>query len=321
MLLPVSTIYRMSKPFLTLRYSPSLEYLSASWLHPISSPLYRQGIRTIAVCVARLGVKLVYNDLSRAGAPTKQDQCCTASFLKQALAKTPLRRSAKVIPTDEPRWQEYKSLTQQAKDLPYETGIFSCGTEATSWLFAGIKKKSCAPDDLLAIPMSDNLPDLTNLPLSSSSPEQPVSTGPPAEGNVMLFRTDFVEVNLCQQQRILLVCWLRPVISWEYRQGIEEAGRFLLEYRLEKLLINNQRLGVLNIDDQNWLAATSIRLIAQSNLKRLAVISSSDILQQLTDETLDARVKSADLQFHTRYFFWEDEALEWLALSFEAPEL
>ena len=43
-----------------------------------------------------------------------------------------------------------------------------------------------------------------------------------------------------------------------------------------------------------------------------APVFSTDMLQQLTNEVLDSRVKEQTPYFHTQYFLSEQEALEWL---------
>ncbi|MBF8962945.1 hypothetical protein I0P70_06790 [Pontibacter sp. FD36] len=129
---------------------------------------------------------------------------------------------------------------------------------------------------------------------------------------VCCLSTDFVEIIHNPLYAMLLVRWLRPVQSHEYRFGIEETGRVLLELGLEKLIVNNQRMGVLTMDDQGWLASISIRMISQSKLKQLAIISSTDFFQQHTNEKLDSRVKEQTPFFDTQYFLIEREGLEWL---------
>ncbi|PKV76262.1 hypothetical protein [Pontibacter ramchanderi] len=139
-------------------------------------------------------------------------------------------------------------------------------------------------------------------------------TSTPSENlqQVYLLSNDFVEIIHDALHATLLVRWLRPVQSHEYRLGIEETGRVLLKLGLEKLLVNNQRMGVLTMDDQGWLAAISIRMISQSNLKQLAIISSTDFFQQHTNEKLDSRVKEQTPFFDTQYFLMEREGMEWL---------
>ncbi|MBX0332548.1 hypothetical protein K3G39_04780 [Pontibacter sp. HSC-14F20] len=137
-------------------------------------------------------------------------------------------------------------------------------------------------------------------------------TPPSNSQQVSLLAMDYVEVLHDTLHRLLIVRWLRPVKSHEYRFGIEETGRFLLAFGLEKLLVNNQRMGVLTMDDQGWLASISIEVISKSNLEKLAIISSTDFLQQFTNETLDVRVKQETPFFDTQYFLEEQEGIEWL---------
>ncbi|WP_148561780.1 hypothetical protein [Pontibacter korlensis] len=129
-----------------------------------------------------------------------------------------------------------------------------------------------------------------------------------------LYSTSFVEITLDVHNQLLLVNWLRPVLSDEYRKGIEETGRVLLAQSLEKLLVNNQRMGVLTVDDQGWLAKISVEVISKSNLKQLAIVSSTDVLQQITNEVLDKKVKDETPYFDTQYFISEEDALEWLIM-------
>ncbi|WP_128396946.1 hypothetical protein [Botryobacter ruber] len=137
------------------------------------------------------------------------------------------------------------------------------------------------------------------------------STGT-GSGRLVLLETSFVEIVLDKRHVLLCVRWLRQVTSSEYRHGTRETGRFLLDLGLELLLVNNQRMGVLTIEDQGWLARISIEVISRSRLQRLAIVSSTDMLQQLTNEVLDSRVKEETPHFYTQYFLSEQSALEWL---------
>lgn len=131
----------------------------------------------------------------------------------------------------------------------------------------------------------------------------------------LLYHTDYVDITFDKPNHLLLVCWRRSVKSHEYRDGIEETGRHLLRLDVEKLLVNNQRMGVLTMDDQGWLAKISIEVISNSHLRYLAIVSSTDALQQMTNEVLDKRVKVAAPAFITQYFLSEEDALEWLVAA------
>ncbi|WP_139217765.1 hypothetical protein [Pontibacter chinhatensis] len=131
----------------------------------------------------------------------------------------------------------------------------------------------------------------------------------------LLYHTDYVDIIFDKPNNLLHVCWRRSVKSHEYRDGIEETGRHLLRLDVGKLLVNNQRMGVLTMDDQGWLAKISIEVISKSHLKYLAIVSSTDALQQMTNEVLDKRVKVKAPPFITQYFLSEEDALEWLVAA------
>jgi hypothetical protein len=109
--------------------------------------------------------------------------------------------------------------------------------------------------------------------------------------------------------------WLKPPASRQYRYGMLKAGRALREHRLERVLLNNQRLGILTLEDQGWLITTSIEVLAKCHLKRLAVVTSHDALQQMSSDAIGCKLKEANLPYVTRYFLSEEEANEWLLLE------
>ena len=131
-------------------------------------------------------------------------------------------------------------------------------------------------------------------------------------GHSRLINSDFLEITDNRKEGILLARWLRNVQSREYRSGIEQIEHILLKQGIDKLLVNNQRMGVLTMDDQGWLAEISIKVFSSISLKKLAVVSSTDCMQQYTNEILDKRVKEATPYFSTEYFLSEREGLEWL---------
>ncbi|MBD1395535.1 hypothetical protein H9Q13_00015 [Pontibacter sp. JH31] len=54
------------------------------------------------------------------------------------------------------------------------------------------------------------------------------------------------------------------------------------------------------------------KIISKSTLRLLAIVSSTDFVQQLTNERLDARVKESTPHFDTKYFLFESDGLEWM---------
>ncbi|MDX5437325.1 MAG: hypothetical protein LPK03_09035 [Pontibacter sp.] len=302
----------MSQSYLSIYFSRSNKYISACWQRQVSSSEYRQGIRAIAACIATLRVELVLIDFSNTGAPTAKDQACTASFLKQALSNTSLRRSAHVFSEDPAQWQAYQYVMENADKFPYQTQTFRSGEEAKAWLFEGIAANE--PEDLVSVPMPFSARSLSrSLCTPSTHPERKVAKAAPC--SIITQHLNFAKITVDIDQSLLTLTWLRPVRSREYRYAILKAERALQEHQLEKMLINKQRMGVPTLDDQSWLLNNAIKGLSRCGLRRMAILSSGDLLQQIVNDEVIHKVESTGLSYQSRYFMFEDEALEWLQLS------
>lgn len=312
----------MSLHFLKLSFSTSFKYLKAEWQRPVSSEEYRHGVRAIAVCIAKLQVQYSLIDFTKTEAPSIKDLQCTASFLQQAFQKTSLRRSARVLADTSAQWTAYKQVAEETKALPYQTDVFECCKEAKAWLFQDYDIGINEPEALIPILIDGSGPVLSEFSGLTQTEEDKEAhipnfvTSKVVDG--VLLRTDYVEATLSRQKDLLSVRWLRPVSSEEYRCGIQDAAQLFIKHKLQRLLVNKQRLGVLSIGDQSWLAKYYASMAHRSNLQRLAVVSSNDVMQQITDEPLYHKVKgSTKISFHIQYFLSEDEALEWFGLADE----
>lgn len=303
----------MSQSYLTLYFSPSKKYVTARWQRQVSSSEYRQGIRAIAACVATLRVELVLVDFSNTGAPSAKDQACTANFLKQALSNTSLRRSARVFPEDSEQWQAFQGMLESAEELPYQTNSFESAEEAKEWLFKDTTVRE--PEDLVPVPMPFSNRSLYKL-LHTPYAHPKSITAQAAPSNIITQHLNFAKITVDTGQSLLTLTWLRPVKSREYRYAILKAQRALQEHQLEKMLINKQRMGVPTLDDQSWLLNSAIEGLSRCRLRRMAILSSGDLLQQMVNDEVIHKVKSTDLSYQSRYFMFEGEALEWLKLPY-----
>ncbi|MFD2248039.1 hypothetical protein [Pontibacter ruber] len=309
----------MKPNFLTLKFSSSLKFLIASWLRPVSSEEYRDGLRVIALCTVTLKAELALMDLSQIGMPSERDLHTTALYLKQIKANTSLRRSARVLAKDKSQWLAYARVMECTEGLPYQTNAFLSNEEAESWLFEGLEIESRVLDDLITIPNNCNSAALRKLvqtePAAASiNKSVDITTQATIESEV-LYETDFVQIAMDKQKSILLLRWLRPVESTEYKVGIQKAAYFVVELKAKKVMVDNHLIGVLTIDDQRLVTKVSIKVFSEVKLERMAVISSPDTLQQITFEKLISKIEEKVPFVHTQYFFTESEALEWLILS------
>ncbi|GAB3200926.1 hypothetical protein GCM10027293_22810 [Pontibacter aydingkolensis] len=215
----------------------------------------------------------------------------------------------------------------EAKELPYETCGFKTMQAAQSWLFSGAEKDEVATEHLLFVTQESNantlIKQLQKGPASVVPTEMKVGNLASAKTNEIttISFSDFLNLNIDTCNSVLTVRWLRPVQSSEYRNGIQKVGHTLINQKLERILINNQRLGVPPLDDQNWLTKTLTDIVSASHLKRIAIVTSNDTFQQLANESVDCKIKSLGALYKPYYFFSEEEAFEWLTLKDDAFEL
>ncbi len=297
---------------LKISYCPSLKYLEAAWQQPVSSLEYRHHIRFVGICIALLKIKYILIDFTKFGNPTLVDQKSTSDFLQKALLNTTLVRSARVLSGDEQQFRVHKSIEEEGIKLPYQVKVFYSTEEGKKWLLPQQSENICSRDSIW-IPVDCNHKILRSLAASEVTATAEVQDEAKEEAtNTTVCRTDFMEIVIDLNKKLLVLRWLRIASSREYRYGILKAVRALLENKIELLLINNHRRGILTLADQTWFVSNSVAVLSKSNLQKLAIINSADAIQQMTSEAIDARMKKANLAFSSQLFLSEAEATGWL---------
>lgn len=319
---PVTLSNTSDSDILSIWFSPTVKLLCAQWLKPMSSEEYRQAVRMIARSIAFLRAELVLIDATVLNTISEDDQIWTANFLREALSKSSIRKSARVMSATGFQPGAMQNVIKRSGKMPYEISIFHDTEKAKAWLLDGHIEK-INEGGRIRIPLNFNLKFLRREVLNKT--EQPASDHgagpqafitPAALPDTMIVRTDFISISLSHEENLMRIRWKKPPASRQYRLGMLKAGRALKEHRLERVLLNNQRLGVLTLEDQGWLVTTSIALLPRTNLKKLAVVTSADALQQMSSEAIGSKLKQANLPYVTRYFLSEDEAREWLMAEF-----
>lgn len=313
----------MIKNFLTIGFNPENHFLSSTWLRPVSSQEYRHGIRMIAVCITSLKVKFALTDFSRMGTPPLEDQHCTANFFKKALMNTSLQRCARILSDNRLQWKAYEDVMEQTQELPYFTSGFTTLPEAHSWLFRDNEKQQVYAAELCSVSLESNAHTLLNMLQRHTLKHDKFEIVSVAEtlpdsnitDNISVCDTDFLKATIDTCNNLLTVRWLRSVSSSEYRYGIIKAGQSIIDKQLEKVLLLNQKLGTLALDDQKWFSNNFTDFVSKSSIKRVAVVTSQDIMQQLTTAEVDEKIKRTNIFYEPNYFFSSDEALEWLLLK------
>jgi hypothetical protein len=302
---------------LTISFSPDIKLLCAKWLKPVNSSEYRQNVRMIARAIAFLRAELILTDVEAFPTISEADQHWTARFLREALAKCAIRRSARVIHSVGFQPEAMQRIVQETGKLPYEVKVFSDVEEATHWLLEG---QGIDTESTFRIPLNFNMkmvrhgmmqPEKEALPAAAVQTAVTSPTPAPLPERLTI-TTEFLSITIDKHESSMILRWKKAPESRQYRYGMLKAYRALKEHRLEHMLLNNQRLGVLTLEDQAWLVATAIELIPKMSLKKLAVVNSADALQQMSSELIGCKLKDANLPHTTWYFLTEEEAKEWM---------
>lgn len=273
----------------------------------------------IARSIILLKAELVLVDVGAYIALTEDDKAWTAVFLRSALAKSFVKRSARVINESAFDQKVYDKVMQAMGPLPYEVRLFTDEEAAKRWLLDEIDF-DIADERNIHIPLNCNLKLVRSELLKRATantrvaPEQigQLTNTPAPLPDLLQVRADFVSIVVDSSHDLMSIRWRKAPQSRQYRYGMLKAIRALTEHRLEHLLLNNQRMGVLTLEDQAWIINTSCELLPKTRLRKIAVVMSTNSMQQLSSEMISKKLRQANTTHTTQHFFSEEDAREWL---------
>ncbi|WP_143741206.1 hypothetical protein [Pontibacter ramchanderi] len=314
---PASTTSAQETDVLSVCFCPHLKLLCGKWDRFPTSAELRQSIRLLARAVAILKAELMLVELPSQYQVSEEDQQWAKKFTKEALNYTSIKRVARIVPKDV--LGPIQQTLQELDNMPYEAQLFSDRKSGLQWLLPD-HYQAITDEAFIPVPLHFNLKLIRTgikerghaaVPVGLAQRGKPTNVEEPLPG-LLTIETDFVSITLDKAKSLMNIRWKKAPQSRQYRYGMLKAARALIEHRLERLLLNNQRLGMLTLEDQGWLVATSREIIPKMNLRKLAVISSADALQQMSSENIGQKLKQAALDHKANYFLAEEDALEWL---------
>ncbi|WP_303413854.1 hypothetical protein [Pontibacter sp. BT731] len=302
---------------LSVSFCPHLQLLCAKWDRFTTSAELRQSVRLLARAVAILKAELVLVEVPAQYKVSAEDQQWSKKFMYEAMKYTSIRRVARVVATD--MNDRMRQALHTLEEMPYEAKLFMDREEGLRWLLRD-NNTVITKADFIQIPLRVNL-KLIRLGLKNQAHAfVPAATVQRADTTsvtgalpqLLSIETDFVSITLDKGKSMMNIRWKKVPQSRQYRYGMLKAARALIEHRIERLLLNNQRLGMLTLGDQGWLITTAQQILPKMYLKKLAVITSADSLQQMSSESIGSKLKQAALNHQAQYFLAEEDALEWL---------
>lgn len=307
----------MAPDSLSISYCPRIKFLYAKWTKNVCSYDLRHTIRLLARAAVLLRAELMLVDLPAVVILNEGDLRWLSSFLHDAMKKSPIRRVARVLPKGKENTEKVRNLMYAVGDLPYETKMFEDKEQAKDWLLEG-QDQQVLEDESFRIPLDFNLKFIRKKLLRRDesyvqvAPAQSGQQISPTLPDQLQVRTDFVSIAIDQGKSFMNMHWLKVPQNRQYRYGMLKAIRAVTEHHLKSFLLNNQRLGVLTLENQAWLINTAQHVLPKTKLKKLAIVSSPDSLQQMSSETISSKLKQANPQLETRCYLSEEDAREWL---------
>lgn len=323
-----ATVYRegLTPPFqftknqntdaISVCYCSHLKLLSAEWVQSDDSDNLRHAIRLLARTAAILRAELLLIAMPAPFQVSEADSLWIEEFMRAALRHSPLKKIARVIKGLSAEERPEERFNQNQQSTPIQCAYFGDKPTAQQWLL-GERIGELNEEGRQGIPLQLNLGHIRHLISQAAKPavqpkREAEQNSPQTQALSLDICTDFVSISIDHTKQLMRINWKKPPLSRQYRYGMLKAYRALVEHRLSKLLLNNQRMGVLTLEDQGWLVSMAQKLLPKSKLQKLAVITSANALQQFGSENIGKRLQQASLTHKTNYFLLEEEALDWL---------
>ena len=126
----------------------------------------------------------------------------------------------------------------------------------------------------------------------------------------VLFQNDFIKIQISQQLSLLTIEWLRQINFQERVIGYEAAFKFLKEFRVENVLLNNEKIYLFTTLEKAWVADSLKGLAEEIEVKKVALVT-SDLYKNMADlsDYIDTVKKShIDLEIIQHEFFMDSES-------------
>ncbi|PTX21320.1 SpoIIAA-like protein [Pontibacter mucosus] len=110
----------------------------------------------------------------------------------------------------------------------------------------------------------------------------------------------------------LIVLQAEGTVSSEtYRKGLQLATETAINQRLLYWLVDNQKSGIISIEDQIWAnEVIAPRLATESSLRKMAFLEPADTFSRLILENMMDKARDI-IPFEMQFFEKEEDALEW----------
>ena len=124
------------------------------------------------------------------------------------------------------------------------------------------------------------------------------------------FESKHIQVVFDEDAQTGIGNWNGFVSGDEYKQGLNKGIELIKEKKLYKWIGNLSHMEAITEDDQTWANEVWFPNALNAGLKRLGVVVSKDVFNQMSVEEMLNKVESIDLQ--TQYFDSLENAIVWM---------
>jgi hypothetical protein len=130
------------------------------------------------------------------------------------------------------------------------------------------------------------------------------------EGSALL-ESDHARIRVHVQHRLVHVVWKGNTAGEAYREASRQVLKVIEVFGLKYFLSDARNMGPILFADREWSEREIIPRFVEAGLRRVAVVSSTDVLNMIAVDNMVASVPSeAPCQF--AFFAEPAPALQWL---------
>ncbi len=123
-------------------------------------------------------------------------------------------------------------------------------------------------------------------------------------------KNDVLKINYNKEIDAVVLEWITAPISSEFREGLTQGLELLKSTKAKNWIGDVRNLGAIDPDDQKWSNEEWFPKVLASGLKKVGVIISDDIFNQMSIDEIMSKVESAG--FASQYFDDIDKAAQWM---------
>lgn len=125
------------------------------------------------------------------------------------------------------------------------------------------------------------------------------------------FDTDYITIRYHTAHHILVVKWILPPTSKEFRNGMMVILEAMKHFKAGRMVSDVINLGAILEEDQVWAATEWRALAVPAGYSKVAFILSDDVF---TNMSMDDMLSKADKDVSSAYFNRMEDAIRWVII-------